>query len=348
MNPSTPNHLTPPSPPNLAHPLQGSCASPWWTWRSFSRSCRRAATCQTGTRTCPRARQACNSRPRRRRQRRGRGTAGTPRRATTRLRARGSTRSAARRWMRGAAATRSPAAAAAATRRTTATRRALWGWRWSCGTWCLATTQRGGCAGGVGPRRAARSARNARARARCCVFCLVALCPKWPAMLGCGCAGRGQAFACAPPIARAPHPRSLALRGSRSPSQLRLPHSLAPSSPPPPALPAQVLRGVSLAVRSGESLAIVGGSGSGKSTILKLVTRLYDALRGDILVGSGRVGRGIRGIGGAHTVWCARDACAQGTTQDGLPARYPLSSGWLVGLLDLIDYIPCHCAKLLS
>ncbi|KAI8464686.1 MAG: ATP-binding cassette superfamily [Monoraphidium minutum] len=45
-----------------------------------------------------------------------------------------------------------------------------------------------------------------------------------------------------------------------------------------------VLRGVSLKVESGRSLAIVGGSGSGKSTVLKLVTRLYDPAAGDILV----------------------------------------------------------------
>jgi ATP-binding cassette subfamily B protein len=43
-----------------------------------------------------------------------------------------------------------------------------------------------------------------------------------------------------------------------------------------------VLRGVSLTVPPGSSLAIVGGSGSGKSTVLKLVTRLYDATAGDI------------------------------------------------------------------
>ena len=46
----------------------------------------------------------------------------------------------------------------------------------------------------------------------------------------------------------------------------------------------EVLKGVSLRIEAGESLAIVGGSGSGKSTILKLVTRLYDTISGDIKV----------------------------------------------------------------
>jgi ABC-type dipeptide/oligopeptide/nickel transport system ATPase component len=40
--------------------------------------------------------------------------------------------------------------------------------------------------------------------------------------------------------------------------------------------PAQILKGVSLRIAPGESVAVVGSSGSGKSTILKLVTRLYD------------------------------------------------------------------------
>eukprot|EP00879_Flechtneria_rotunda_P004177 GHRR01004425.1.p1 GENE.GHRR01004425.1~~GHRR01004425.1.p1 ORF type:complete len:675 (+),score=250.27 GHRR01004425.1:972-2996(+) len=46
----------------------------------------------------------------------------------------------------------------------------------------------------------------------------------------------------------------------------------------------QVLKGVSCKIMPGESVAVVGASGSGKSTILKLVTRLYDAGEGAVLV----------------------------------------------------------------
>ncbi|GBF89046.1 metal ABC transporter permease [Raphidocelis subcapitata] len=46
----------------------------------------------------------------------------------------------------------------------------------------------------------------------------------------------------------------------------------------------EVLRGVSLSMPPGSSLAVVGGSGSGKSTVLKLLTRLYDATAGDIKI----------------------------------------------------------------
>jgi ATP-binding cassette subfamily B protein len=45
-----------------------------------------------------------------------------------------------------------------------------------------------------------------------------------------------------------------------------------------------VLDGVSLAVRSGETIALVGASGGGKTTLMKLLQRLYDPTRGAILV----------------------------------------------------------------
>lgn len=46
----------------------------------------------------------------------------------------------------------------------------------------------------------------------------------------------------------------------------------------------QVLDNISLSVRTGETVGIVGVSGGGKSTLLKLVSGLYDVRSGEILV----------------------------------------------------------------
>lgn len=45
-----------------------------------------------------------------------------------------------------------------------------------------------------------------------------------------------------------------------------------------------VLKGVSFQIEAGQSVALVGYNGAGKSTIVKLLTRLYDPNRGQILV----------------------------------------------------------------
>jgi phospholipid/cholesterol/gamma-HCH transport system ATP-binding protein len=45
-----------------------------------------------------------------------------------------------------------------------------------------------------------------------------------------------------------------------------------------------VLRGITLDVRQGETLCILGGSGVGKSTILRLILRLLHATAGDVLI----------------------------------------------------------------
>lgn len=45
-----------------------------------------------------------------------------------------------------------------------------------------------------------------------------------------------------------------------------------------------VLKGVSFSVKQGETVAIVGPTGSGKSTILQLIPRLYEATKGSILI----------------------------------------------------------------
>ena len=46
-----------------------------------------------------------------------------------------------------------------------------------------------------------------------------------------------------------------------------------------------VVRGVSLEARPGETLAIIGSTGAGKTTMLNLVPRLYDVTAGRVLVG---------------------------------------------------------------
>ena len=50
------------------------------------------------------------------------------------------------------------------------------------------------------------------------------------------------------------------------------------------------LRNVSFTVHAGESIALVGSNGAGKTTIVKLMTRLYDPDEGEILIG----GRNIK------------------------------------------------------
>ncbi|MCQ2472161.1 MAG: ABC transporter ATP-binding protein/permease [Clostridia bacterium] len=46
-----------------------------------------------------------------------------------------------------------------------------------------------------------------------------------------------------------------------------------------------VLSDVSLSIKSGETIGIIGGTGSAKSTLVSLISRLYDATDGEVLVG---------------------------------------------------------------
>ena len=58
----------------------------------------------------------------------------------------------------------------------------------------------------------------------------------------------------------------------------------ADSTSAPPGEPQWVLRGVSFVARPGETVALVGHTGAGKSTIVTLLMRFYDPQRGRILV----------------------------------------------------------------
>lgn len=44
-----------------------------------------------------------------------------------------------------------------------------------------------------------------------------------------------------------------------------------------------VLRGIDLDVRSGQTVALVGSSGCGKSTTVSLVERFYETLKGEVV-----------------------------------------------------------------
>ena len=44
-----------------------------------------------------------------------------------------------------------------------------------------------------------------------------------------------------------------------------------------------VLQGLTLSVKSGQTLALVGPSGCGKSTVVSLLERFYDPLNGNVV-----------------------------------------------------------------
>lgn len=46
----------------------------------------------------------------------------------------------------------------------------------------------------------------------------------------------------------------------------------------------QILKSYNLSIKSGTMVALVGGSGSGKSTVIKLINRFYDPQGGEVLV----------------------------------------------------------------
>lgn len=61
-------------------------------------------------------------------------------------------------------------------------------------------------------------------------------------------------------------------------------HFAYPSRPDTP-----ILQGLNLKVKAGKTVGLVGGSGSGKSTVISLLERFYDPLTGDIFLDGHRI-----------------------------------------------------------
>ncbi len=51
----------------------------------------------------------------------------------------------------------------------------------------------------------------------------------------------------------------------------------------------EVLRNINLDIKSGETIGVIGGTGSSKTSLVNLISRLYDATEGEVLVGGRNV-----------------------------------------------------------
>ena len=79
------------------------------------------------------------------------------------------------------------------------------------------------------------------------------------------------------------------------------------------------LYNVSFKVRSGETIGVIGGTGSGKSTLVNLISRLYDVGLGEVLVGGRNVKEyDLATLRGAVAVVLQKNTLFSGTVLDNL------------------------------
>jgi ATP-binding cassette subfamily B protein len=112
--------------------------------------------------------------------------------------------------------------------------------------------------------------------------------------------------------------------------------------------PDDVLKGVSFTVNAGESLAIVGSTGSGKTTIISLINRLYQHQRGNIRIDGIDIEDIDVGVLRSSTGVVLQDVFLfSGSVAENLSLRNPLISrqqiedaAKMVGLHDFIMKLP--------
>jgi ATP-binding cassette subfamily B protein len=81
-------------------------------------------------------------------------------------------------------------------------------------------------------------------------------------------------------------------RPAAAPAAAAPPAAASPAAAPPAAAPREALRGVTLHIAAGETVAVVGETGAGKSTVMKLLARFYDPTGGRVLID----GRDLTGL----------------------------------------------------
>ena len=80
-----------------------------------------------------------------------------------------------------------------------------------------------------------------------------------------------------------------------------------------------VLKDINLDIRSGESIGIIGGTGSAKSSLVNLISRLYDVTQGRLLVGGNDVRRyDIESLRNQVSVVLQKNVLFSGTILDNL------------------------------
>jgi ATP-binding cassette, subfamily B, bacterial len=72
------------------------------------------------------------------------------------------------------------------------------------------------------------------------------------------------------------------LRGAVSLDDVHFSYALTNRDGPPPARAPEALRGIDLDIHPGETVALVGETGAGKSTVMKLLARFYDPVEGTV------------------------------------------------------------------